>query len=75
MALLGTTINAGFEHSNSKSNGVTHEQQSAKAFFEENTGEMHIGKAVCFSDDLRIVRNVRPKFSQEFLAGKVLRFQ
>ena len=48
---------------------MSKEEKSAKRFFDEQTGEIHTGKAICYSDDLRIVQNVRPKFSHEFIQG------
>ena len=67
---MKTTINAGFNHKQKNSKSMSHEETSANSFFNENGGEIHIGNSVCYSDDLRIVANVRPKFSVEFLQGR-----
>ena len=72
LEIFKTTINAGLKHQHKDTNTLSHEESSVNKFFEENHGEIHTGKAVCYADDLRIVRNVRPKFSTEFLQGNHL---
>lgn len=69
LQIFKTTVNAGLRHEQKDTKTLSHEESSTNRFFEENTGEIHTGKAVCYADDLRIVRNVRPKFSTEFLEG------
>ena len=71
LSILKTTINAGLKHEKKDTKTLSHEESSANKFFEENHGEIHTGKAFCYSDDLRVVRNVRPKFTSEFLEGKI----
>ena len=69
MPLLKLAISAGFHTSRESSNGMTEAQRNTKEFFEENKGEMHVGRAVCFSHDIRINQYVRPKFDREFIGG------
>ena len=71
LQILKTTINAGLKHEHKDTKTLSHEESSANGFFKENHGEIHTGKAFCYSDDLRVVRNVRPKFTSEFLEGKI----
>ena len=72
LQIFKTTINAGFKHSQKDTKRLSHEEKSVNTFFEQNHGEIYTGKAVCFADDVRIVRNIRPKFSVEFLQGTLI---
>ena len=69
LQIFKTTINAGFKHSQKDTKKLSHEEKSVNEFFEQNHGEIYTGDAVCYADDIRIVRNIRPKFSMEFLQG------
>ena len=69
MPLFKLAISAGFHTSRETSNKMTEAQRNTKEFFEENKGEMHVGRAVCFSHDIRINQYVRPKFDREFIGG------
>ena len=73
LSILKATINAGFKHSQTDSKFLSHEEATTNKFFKENHGEIHVGNAVCYSDDVRIVGNVRPKFSIEFLQGILMK--
>ena len=72
LKILKTTINAGFEHSQKDTKTLSHEESSVNSFFKQNHGEIHTGNAACFADDVRIVRNIRPKVSMEFLQGTLI---
>ena len=67
--LLKVAINAGLHSSRETQNKMTEKQKNTYEFFEKNTGEMHVGKAVCFSHDIRISPYVRPKFHRGFIGG------
>ena len=72
LKIFKTTINAGFKHSQKDTKTLSHEEKSVNTFFKQNHGEIYTGDAVCYADDIRIVRNIRPKFSMEFLQGTLI---
>ena len=72
--ILKTVLNAALKANGKKSTTVTSDDKfiSGKTFFEEYAGEVHVGKAVCYSDDLKIVPGIRPKFTVQFIEGRII---